>query len=308
MKLSIITTLYQSEATVDEFHTRITSVAGQITHDYEIVYVNDGSTDRSLDILLLRYACDDHIKIIDLSRNFGHHRALMTGLSQCQGDHVFLIDSDLEEAPELLAQFWEELASEADLDVVYGVQEKRKGKVFERLSGHVWYALFNSLSTIDYPTNCLAARLMTKRYVDAVIEYGETELELWGIFALAGFRQREVVASKSSKGSTTYTLRRKIRMAIDSVTSFSTAPLVLSFLLGSAITVFSMIYIIYLIIQKFAYQDMIEGWTSILVSIWLLGGLILFSIGVIGLYVSKLFLEVKRRPLTVIRRIYGQPK
>jgi putative glycosyltransferase len=304
MKLSVVTTLFHSEHHVDEFHARMVAVVSAITDEFEIIYVNDGSPDNALMRVLALQLQDRRVVAVDLSRNFGHHRALMTGLQQAQGDHVFMIDSDLEEAPELLTEYWATALDDVDLDVVYGVQGQRKGAWFERLSGRLWYRLFALLSNIDYPADGVTARLMARRYVDAVVSYPETQLELWGIFVLAGFEQRAIQVAKSSKGTSTYSFTRKLRMMIDSVTSFSSIPLVASFILGLIMTAVSFGFIIWLLVQRFVYDEMIEGWTSTLISIWFIGGLILFSLGIIGIYLAKMFLEIKNRPLTVIRKIH----
>ena len=146
MKLSIVTTLYNSSDYIEGFYDRITNTALKITGDYEIIFVNDGSKDDSLEKAVSLFQKDDRIKVIDLSRNFGHHRAIMTGLSHARGDYVFLIDSDLEEEPELLDIFWKELGNSTGVDVIYGVQEKRKGGLFERISGWFFYRFFNMVS------------------------------------------------------------------------------------------------------------------------------------------------------------------
>lgn len=292
---------------MDDFHARSVAAMSAITDDFEIIYVNDGSPDGALQSVLALQAEDRRVVAIDLSRNFGHHRALMTGLQHARGDHVFMIDSDLEEAPELLSDYWAAVSGDVDLDVVYGIQEQRKGAWFERLSGRLWYGMFALLSNIDYPADGVTARLMSRRYVDAVVSYPETQLELWGIFVLAGFEQRAIPVVKGSKGTSTYSFGRKLRMMIDSITSFSSVPLVASFVLGLAMTAVSFGFIIWLLVQRFVYDEIIEGWTSTLISIWFIGGLILFSLGIIGIYLAKMFLEIKNRPLTVIRKIHRIP-
>jgi putative glycosyltransferase len=148
MKLSIVSTLYQSSPYIDEFIRRVSVCAQQITEAYEIILVNDGSPDDSLHKALIAQRQDTHLKIVDLSRNFGHHEAGMAGLEQALGEFVFLIDSDLEENPELLLQFWSELTRKPEVDVIYGIQEQRKGGWFEQFSGYLFYIIFNKLSPI----------------------------------------------------------------------------------------------------------------------------------------------------------------
>ena len=302
--LSIVTTLYYSENELKEFHVRATRAASEITEDFEIVYVNDGCPQQSLQIAREFLRTEPRTVVVDLSRNFGHHRAMMTGLQQSVGRHVFMIDSDLEEQPELLHDYWRALSTTPSADSVYGIQGNRKGAFFERVSGRIWYLIFALLSSVQYPANGVTARLMTRRYVDALLQFSETELELWGIFALVGFEQKELLVSKGSKGTSTYSLRKKISIAVNSITSFSSAPLTGMFLFGSLITAGSFLFVIYLIGRKLLFNSIIAGWTSTLASIWLIGGLIIFSIGLVGIYLSKIFLEIKRRPLTIIRKVY----
>lgn len=304
MKISVVTTLYYSEKYIREFYSCVVESVKKISPDYEIIFVNDGSPDYSLNVVLGLQKSDKNIVVIDLSRNFGHHRAIMTGLNHASGDYVFLIDSDLEEKPELVNLYWDEMQNSEGVDVVYGIQDRRKGEFFERVSGRIWYFIFSFLSDIDYPSDSLTARLMTKKYVENVICYNEKELEIWGIFVLTGFNQKTITVSKGSKGISTYTLRRKLALVIDSVTSFSSKPLTYIFVLGLVMTFISGIYIIYLISMKYLYNEILPGWSSTLVSLWFIGGLLIFCIGIIGIYLSKMFLEIKNRPLTIIRNIY----
>jgi putative glycosyltransferase len=155
MKLSIVTTLYKSSPYVDEFYERISKEAQKITDNYEIIFVDDGSPDDSLQKCITLHQQDQKVTVVELSRNFGHHKAIMTGLSHAQGDFVFLIDVDLEEEPELLGKFWQELQNGADLDLIFGVQERRKGGWFERVSGYLYFKLLNHLSNVKIPENFL---------------------------------------------------------------------------------------------------------------------------------------------------------
>ncbi|MGJ0329338.1 glycosyltransferase family 2 protein [Aliarcobacter cryaerophilus] len=304
MKLSIVTTLYKSSPYIDEFYARISKEAQKITDDYEIIFVDDGSPDDSLQKAVELYEKDSKVKVIELSRNFGHHKAIMTGLSHAKGEFVFLIDSDLEEEPELLGKFWEELLKEKELDVVYGVQESRKGGWFERWSGEVFYKIFNYLSDTNIPNNLIIARLMKKTYVDEIIKYQEKNILLGGILYDAGFKQIGIYVKKGFKRSTTYTFRKKIFQAIEAITSFSSKPLVYIAYLGFLITMGTLFYTIYLTYRKALYGVSLDGWTSVMVSISFFGGLIIFFLGIIGIYLSKIFTEVKNRPFTIIKKIH----
>src|SRR5690606_17924878 len=187
--LSVVATLYNSAAHLAEFHRRASATAQDLAgEDYEIVLVNDGSPDASGALAQDLVRTDPRTVLVDLSRNFGHHKAMMTGLAQACGDRVFLIDSDLEEEPEWLGPFAATMAK-TGADVVFGVQERRKGGFFERWSGDLFYRLFHLLTGIDIPRNMVTARLMSRRYVNALIRHEEREVFMAGLWHITGFDQ-----------------------------------------------------------------------------------------------------------------------
>lgn len=304
MKLSIVATLYQSAPYITEFHQRASNVAKQLVGDnYEIVLVNDGSPDNSLGIAVQLTERDSHIVVVDLSRNFGHHKAMMTGLAHAQGDRVFLLDSDLEEEPEWLLSFTKQMDDEAS-DVVYGVQSKRKGGLLEKITGRFFYRIFRLLTGLAQPNNIVTARLMSRRYVNALLLHQERELNIGGLWIITGFKQCSQIIQKHSTSPTTYSFSQKFRHLVNAVTSFSSLPLVFTFYSGLFISITALGYIVYLIIRYFFIASLPDGYTSIIASIWLFSGLIIFFIGVQGIYISKVFSEVKQRPYTVVRQVY----
>ena len=306
MKLSIVATLYQSALYVEEFCQRATASARDLVgDDYEIILVNDGSPDNSLEVAIGLMENDSHIVIVDLSRNFGHHKAMMTGLSYAKGDKVYLLDSDLEESPEWLLEFDNKLQGDA-CDVVYGVQAERKGGFVERFSGDGFYTVLDFLTDLNLPRNIVTARLMTRRYVDALLLHRDQEVFIAGLWHITGFTQVPHVVKKLSSSETTYTFRRKASVLVNSATSFSNFPLKAIFYIGMIVFLTSLIYISYLVAMKLFWAQTLGGWTSIMASIWLLGGMIISFIGVIGIYLSKVFSEVKNRPYTIVRRVYGK--
>lgn len=306
MKLSIVATLYQSEEYIEEFCRRAGAAAEALAgDDYEIVLVNDGSPDRCGEIATGLCAQNHHLVVVDLSRNFGHHKAMMTGLAHARGQRVFLIDTDLEEDPEWLGSFAAQMEREA-CDVVYGVQRQRKGGPFERWSGFVFYKTFRLLTGLDLPENGIVVRLMTRRYVNALLRHDERETFMAGLWVITGFAQNPQFVTKRSRGRSTYTLRRKIAQFFDSVASFSNAPLMAIFFLGCVLSLLAAGYIAYLVIHWMLLATPPDGWTSVMASVWMLGGLIIAFIGVIGIYLSKIFSETKRRPYTIVRQIYGR--
>lgn len=305
MKLSIVATLYQSAPYITEFHRRVSAAAKQLVgENYEIILVNDGSPDNSLDLAVQLTENDGHVVVVDLSRNFGHHKAMMTGLVTAKGQRVFLIDSDLEEDPEWLLSFAKQMDAEAS-DVVYGVQAKRKGGVLEQVTGKIFYQSFRLLTGISQPNNIVTARLMSRRYVDALLLHQERELNIGGLWIITGFKQCQQIVRKHFSSPTTYSFSRKFSHFVNAVTSFSSLPLVFTFYSGLFISISALGFIIYLMSRYFLIASPPDGYTSIIASIWLFSGLIIFFIGVQGIYISKVFSEVKQRPYTIIRHVYG---
>jgi putative glycosyltransferase len=302
--LSIVTSMYRSAAFLTEFHDRCTSAARALTDDYEIVLVNDGSPDDSLRIAVGLHERDAHVRVIDLSRNFGHHKALMTGLAHARGDLVFLIDCDLEEDPAWLSRFEQAMAA-AGADVVFGVQETRKGGWVERVAGRIFFSVFNRMLSHPIPANVVTARLMTSRYVKALVSHQERELCLAGLWAITGFEQIPLTVRKGSRGDSSYTTRKRLSAFANAITSFSNRPLVYIFQIGVAVMALSIAAGAILLYKSLSGEIGVPGWASIMVSIWFLGGLIIFCVGVIGMYLAKIFTEIKQRPYTIVRAEYG---
>ncbi len=305
MRLSIVTTLYRSAPELRQFHTRMRAEALLATPEFELILVNDGSPDDSLQVALEIAGSDDRVSVVDLSRNFGHHKAMMTGLERAEGDLVFLIDSDLEEEPELLSVFRAKMEA-TGADVVYGVQERRKGSSFERWSGELFFRLFNRISETPLPVNLTTVRLMSRRYVRALVSHRERAMIIGGLWAITGFDQVSLPVEKGSRGGGSYDLARKVSVFVNAITSFSDRPLLLIFYMGLAILIVSSVAAFYLVVRRLLFGVLLAGWPSLIVSVWLLGGLTLFSIGVIGIYLQKIFLETKQRPYTIVRAVHGR--
>lgn len=306
MKLSIVATLYQSALYINEFYARASAAAKELVgEEFEIVLVNDGSPDNSLDLAIKLTERDSRVVVVDLSRNFGHHKAMLAGLTHAKGEKVFLIDSDLEEAPEWLLDFASIMDVES-VDVVYGVQETRKGEWFERLSGEIFYTLFNYLANIDHPRNIVTARLMSRRYVDALLQFRERELVISCLWVIAGFKQLAYAVKKLGNAPTAYSITKRFKLAVNSIVSFSDVPLRMIFYSGLAIFAVALLYVGNLVFHRLVLSAIPDGWTSVVASIWLLGGMIIMFLGLIGIYLSKIFSETKQRPSFIVREIYGQ--
>lgn len=299
--LSIVATLYKSEAFVDEFCRRAAAAAAALGVTYEILLVNDGSPDRSLERARALCDADPRIGVIDLSRNFGHHKAIMTGLAHAAGELVFLLDSDLEEDPAWLRDFHAQMV-EQRADVVYGVQSSRKGGWFERFSGALFYATFNAMLEVPLPRNVVTARLMTRRYVQALVRHRDREVCLAALWAITGFTQVGWPVRKSDRGSRpTYGFTDRLAVMVNAITSFSNKPLVYVFYLGMLIMGISALAAAVLMWRVVFHGVAVAGWPSLIVSVWFLGGITIFCLGVIGMYLSKVFMETKDRPYTVVR-------
>jgi putative glycosyltransferase len=267
--------------------------------------VNDGSPDDSLARAIALSRTDPHLVVVDLSRNFGHHKAMMTGLAHARGERVYLVDSDLEEEPEWFDAFLPLLERER-CDVVYGVQRSRKGGAFERWSGRQFYRLMNAISGFEMPADMVTARLMTRRYVDALLRHQERELDIGGLWVITGFEQRACLVDKHHTSATTYSLARRLALVVNSVTSFSSVPLVATFYIGLVIFTIAAICAAGIVVQWALLDKPVSGWASLIVSIWMIGAMIISFIGILGIYLAKMFAEVKQRPYTIVREVHGR--
>lgn len=304
MQLSIITTLYKSEAYIEEFLQTLVPTVEKITADYEIIVVDDGSPDQSLSKALSLKNQYPKMTIIELSRNFGHHEAGILGLSQAQGDYIFLIDSDLEESPTLLGEFWQRLQERPDVDVIYGVQAKRKGNWFEQISGNLFYILFNAISEVKIPANLLTVRLMKRGFVNAVLQYPEKNVFLAGLMVLAGFNQQPLTVHKTSKKNSTYSFTKKIQLFITCITAFSSKPLEFMLAFGAFLTTSSCLStLVYTIVVLFFQGTTSVGLFFLLATVFI-AGIIILCTGILGVYLAKIYTEVKQRPRAIIKRIY----
>lgn len=306
-RLSIVTTLYRSAAFLPAFLQQCRAVLeDRKIDDHEIIFVNDGSPDDSKQHILEQRQLDPRIKLVDLSRNFGHHRAALAGLTHAKGDRVFLIDCDLEVSPLELGRMLD-VMQESGADVVYGVQVKRKGGVVERLGGHAFWWLYNHLSDTPVPENVLTERLMTRRYLDALLTLGDRNIFLAGMMYWTGFTQVGVPISKSVRqGPSTYSFRRRLSLLVEAVTSFSTVPLKLTIWTGLAFMLVSAGFAFALVMRKLLFPEtVLLGFTSLMLVVIAMGGVIITLMGVLAIYLSRLFIQTQGRPLFIVREFNG---
>lgn len=305
-KISIVTTVYNSETYLTEFTDKCIIALNAIScNNFELIFVNDASPDGSLSLLLEMKKTIPQITILDLARNFGHHYAAFAGLQYSKGDYVLLIDCDLELSPEILKQFYT-IMGQQNADVVYGYQTIRKGKFVERLFGNIFWKTINKLSDIEIPENIVTERLMTRKYVDSLLRLGDKNLFLGGMMYWVGHNQIGTPVRKQlRKEQSSYSLIHRIKLMLEAVTSFSTVPLRMLFFFGLILTSVSFCWASYLFIQKILRPDMyLSGYISLVIIIIFVTGTIQMSLGLLGLYLGKVFKQVQNRPLYIVRSIY----
>jgi putative glycosyltransferase len=303
VRLSIVSTLYNSAPYLEEFYERAVAAAATLTEDFEILLVNDGSPDDALDVAIGLHRRDPRVTIVDLSRNFGHHRAMMAGLSYARGDLVFLIDCDLEEPPEVLPQFFARMREES-CDVVYGVRKTPREHRGSDLSASIFYWMMARTGGIDLPRNLSTVRLMSQRYVSSLVRHQERDVLIAGLWAITGFKQVPFeIARERSRHRTNYSLRSRAKLTIDYLTSFSPDLLYNVFYAGIGIFALSLASLVYLVMMRLIWGHPLAGWTSLIASVWMFGGLTVLLIGLVGIYVAHIFNETKGRPYVIVRDV-----
>jgi putative glycosyltransferase len=303
--ISIVATMYRSRIFLERFLAEcLQAMANLGCTNFEIVLVNDGSPDDSLNYAIGRRQDIPQLVVVDLSRNFGHHYAMQAGLRQACGDLIFLIDCDLEVSPLTLSDFKKKLEVSGS-DMIYGYQEVRKGGFFEKASGGFFYKAFNLLSDIKIPENIATERIMTRRYVDALLKLGDRNLFLGGMMSWTGFQQLGLPLTKIPReGRSSYTLFGRINLMVNAVSSFSAQPLVWMFNVGLTITTLSFLYVLYLILRKILFNDALLGFTSMTGLILLSLGILTTGLGIIGIYLGKVFTQVQNRPTYIIKDVH----
>lgn len=301
--LSVVCPVYNEADVLDEFHRRTVAALEPIGASFEIVFTDNRSTDASLDVLRRLAAADTRVRVVALSRNFGKQRSLTAGIDHARGDAVVLIDSDLQDPPELipeLVQRWR-----AGADMVYGQRTTRQGEGFaKRNLTKVFYRLIGRLSETPLPHHTGDFRLMSRKVVDALRSMREENRYLPGMVAWLGFRQEALAYDRPGRtsGTTKFRPGHLFRFAIDGITSFSDKPLRMSSAAGAFITTAAFLYAAWVVVRRLVIgpEAAIPGFTSVLVAVLFLGGVQLLSIGVLGEYIGRIYNETKRRPLYVV--------
>jgi len=299
-KISIITPIYNESSNIVEFYSRLKAVLSNLNYDYEIIFVNDGSKDNSLNIALDIQKSDERVKVIDFSRNFGKEIALTAGIDICTGDIAIPIDADLQEPPEVINKLLE--MYEQGYEIINAARRSRKESFMKSITSQIFYKFFNSLSPLTIPENVSDFRLLSKSALSYLKELREANRFNKGLFAWIGFRSCTVFydADKRLAGNSKFNFRKLVNLAFEGITSFSITPLRLISLAGATLIGASLVYTIIELAKPFVviYQPLI----SIILCI---GGLQLVSLGLTGEYIGRIYMEVKKRPLYVIRKIYA---
>lgn len=299
--LSIVIPLYNEELVLEPLQLRLMSLMNDPRFRWEVVMVNDGSTDRTLEKVRRLCQLDNRFRVISFSRNFGHQIAITAGMDKAAGDAVVIIDADLQDPPEVIPQMADKWLE--GYDVVYGVRTKREGEgLFKRATAALFYRLLKRATSVDIPVDTGDFRLMDRRVVNQLMTMRERFRFVRGMVSWVGFKQCKVeyVRAERVAGETKYPLPKMVRFAIDGMLSFSHVPLKLSSTLGFCASALSFIFMAYgVVIKVFFPEQAIAGWASVFVAILFLGGVQLICIGILGEYLGRMYDEVKRRPLYI---------
>lgn len=303
--ISYIFPFYNEGKTIEALYEAMYPILAEVEkkYDVEVICINDGSRDETIEKLIGLHQKDHRFKIIDFSRNFGHQIAVTAGLDYAQGDALIIMDSDLQDPPQVsleLIQKWEE-----GYDVVYAQRKTRKDTPFKKLTAYLFYRTLDSLADIRIPKDTGDFRLMDKKVADELRKFKERNRFLRGLVSYVGFKQTGVLFDRHERfaGETGYPLKKMIKFALDGITSFSTVPLKLISQLGFFVSFMSMVGIIYALLMRFFFPAVtVPGWTMIVISIFFIGGIQMLMLGILGTYIGRIYSEVQNRPLYMVSK------
>lgn len=307
--LTIVVPCFNEQEVLPEFQRRLVTVLDGLKLDAEIVYINDGSSDNTLELLQQLHSDDDRVAVVDLSRNFGKEIALTAGLHHARGDAVVVIDADLQDPPELIPKLLEEWRN--GYDVVYAKRARREGEsLIKKATAHAFYRVMQRISQVDLPEDTGDFRLLSRRAVDALNKLGEQTRFMKGLFAWIGFRQKAVYYNRDPRhsGTTKWNYWKLWNFALEGITSFTTAPLKIATYAGLLTAIGAFVYGTYMIVETLLYGNPVPGYPSIIVIMLFLGGVQLMAIGVLGEYIGRIFFESKRRPLFFLNQYLPRKK
>ena len=306
MTYSVVVPAYNEQEVINETYKRLTAVMQDMGEAYELVFVNDGSKDKTAELIAGFCAEDVNVRLINFSRNFGHMPAISAGMEYAKGDAVFIIDADLQDPPEIfpqMAEKWKE-----GFHVVYGQRKKREGEsLFKKLSAKIFYRFLRSMTSVDLPLDTGEFRLIDRKVCDAVNKLPEKTRYIRGLVSWVGFKQAAVLYVRNERfaGETKYPLRKMIVFAMDAITAFSFKPLRLATTLGFLMAFFSFVYLIVIFYQRFFTEATVTGWASTIGVLLFTQGIVMMLLGIMGEYIGRLYEEVKSRPAYIVQEVIG---
>ena len=302
---SVVIPVFNEEENLELLHRRLSKVLQHLCEDYEIILVDDGSRDNSLQVIMRLRKSNPRVKVISFSRNFGHQMAITAGVDYASGNAVIVMDADLQDPPEVIPQLIEKWRE--GYDTVYAIRESRKDPILKRAIAFVFYRLFNRMSEIDVPVDAGDFRLMSRRVVDILRTMPERNRYLRGLASWVGFSQASISYARDERyrGERKYTLWQSARLAFDGITAFSHFPLRLVVHLGIVVSLVGFLYIATTIILALVYGRVVPGWTTLMAAVIFLGGVQLMVVGVVGAYIGRIYIEVQQRPLYLIKQKIG---
>jgi glycosyltransferase involved in cell wall biosynthesis len=306
VKYSVIIPVYNEALVIRETYKRLKTVMEQADGSYELLFVNDGSKDETIEILKELSLKDETVKYLDFSRNFGHQIAITAGMDYALGEAVVIIDADLQDPPELILEMiqkWKE-----GYEVVYAKRTKRKGEtIFKKVTAHLFYRILRASTDIDIPLDTGDFRLMDRKVCDQLVSMRERNRFVRGLVSWVGFKQTAVEYERDERfaGETKYPLKKMLRFSMDGITSFSYKPLKLASLLGFFLSFSSVIWMVVVLYLKLFTNSTVVGWSSLLMATLFFNGVVLIMLGVMGEYIGRIYDEVKHRPLYILKDCRG---
>lgn len=307
--ISIIIPCYNEEENINALYQALTKALNALGYQYELMFVNDGSKDKTLERLIELYEKNDKVKIIDFSRNFGKEIALSAGLDYAGGDAIIPIDADLQDPPRIIPELLEKY--QEGYDVVNTVRSGRDSETFlKKITSKIFYKVINKIADIEIQENSGDFKLFSKNALEAIKGLRERKRFMKGIFAWIGFKSTVVYYDQAPRfaGKTKWNYLKLVDLAVDGITSFSAMPLRFAFILGIVVSLFAFFYTFYLIVDTLIFDNLVGGYHSIMVAILFLGGVQLMTIGILGEYIGRINEDVKQRPLYIIRKIWKKEK
>jgi glycosyltransferase involved in cell wall biosynthesis len=300
-ELSIIIPIYNEEGSIPKLFERLNAVISQLQVEAEYIFINDGSRDRSIELIRDLAAKHREVRYIDFSKNFGHQLAVTAGLDRCKGRAAVIIDADLQDPPELIAELYKKWKQ--GHEVVYARRKAREGESFmKKFTARIFYRTLKRITSINIPVDTGDFRLIDRKIIEVLKQMPEQQKFLRGQISWIGFRQTYVEYDRDARhaGRTGYTYKKMMRLALDGITSFSNLPLKFATVAGFIVSGVAFIMILYALYSRFVTRDYVPGWTSLMLAVLFIGGVQLICIGIIGEYISRLSSNVRKRPLYIV--------